>query len=234
MKKSKSMTRILAALPIVWMAYTGAPLMADTKLEESRRLEPGGKFVVDADAGSVEIAGTAKSGAHITITSDSDDLAEKFDIKVDESPGLVKITVRKKGSGWSNLFSWSSVHAPNFKVEIPAETALAIKTGGGHIQVEKMERDANLETSGGHISVEHLRGKLDGSTSGGHIQVLDVTGDVKIETSGGHIKTEDIRGALQCQTSGGHLSLRNVTGDIHCETAGGHIEVENAGGLVDV
>ncbi len=198
-------------------------------MEESRRLEPGGQFVLDADAGSVELVGTAKSGARIVITSKDDKLAENFDIKIEESAGMVKVTAKKKGSGW---LSWGNVQAPNFKIEVPTSTALQIETGGGHLEIASIRGPADLRTSGGHIGVESLEGKLVAATSGGHISLKGITGDSSVETSGGHIEAEKLTGALECRTSGGHIEVHGVTGDLKASTSGGHIEISGAGGRV--
>ena len=94
---------LIAIVSLALLPAGAGAVLAETRMEESRRLEPGGQFVLDADAGSVELVGTAKSGARIVITSKDDKLAENFDIKIEQSAGMVKVTAKKKGSGLALL-----------------------------------------------------------------------------------------------------------------------------------
>src|SRR5438874_12071960 len=114
------------------LLFTASPLTADTRIEKDLRLSPGGKLIVDAAAGSVEIKGSSRSGAHVLVTSKRDDLEDRYELKFEEGAGSVTITSRKKGArtGWLH---WGSEAAPSFEIEVPTETVLQVATGGGHV-----------------------------------------------------------------------------------------------------
>src|SRR5262245_2453995 len=217
-----------AAAAVVFFA-AGAAALAGTRIVEDRKLEPGGKLIVESDAGSVELKGGSGSGAHIVITSDYDDLKEQFDFKYEETAGTLRIVAKKKGSSWLH---WGTVHAPNFEIQVPSRTTPSIQTGGGHIEVDSIDGNADLHTSGGHIQVSDLTGTLTADTSGGHISLKNITGDSKVETSGGHIEATSLKGKLHAETSGGQIRLKDVSGDIDASTSGGHISITGAGGRV--
>ena len=219
-------------LPAVLLLAALPALAEGTRIEKHLRLEPGGRLVIKSDAGSVDLTGTSGSGAHILVTSKSDDLEDRYNFEFKESPGEVRIIVTKKGHWLSSWFS-SNNSGPAFEIEVPRQTALDIATGGGHIAIEKINGDSSLDTSGGHIQVTDLKGKLTAHTSGGHISLRDVDGDANIETSGGHIDVEDLKGSLTSETSGGHVSIKDVSGDITTSTSGGHIDIIGAGGRVN-
>src|SRR5262249_51341694 len=210
---------------------SSAALAQGTRIVEDRKLEPGGKLILEADAGSVDLKGGSGSGAHIVITSEDDDLKEKFDFKYEETAGQLRIVAKKKGAeGWLH---WnSSTHAPNFEIQVPSRTTLSIQTGGGHIEVDTIQGNADLHTSGGHVKVSDLQGTLTVETSGGHSSLKDITGDSSVETSGGHIEADTIKGKLHAETSGGHIRVKDVSGDIDASTSGGHISISGAGGRV--
>lgn len=221
-----------AAIVALFVAGTNA-WAEGVRIVEDRKLEPGGKLIVEADAGSVDLSGGSRSGAHIVITSDYDDLKDKFDFKYEESAGTLRIVVKKKGTeGWLSGWFGSSVHAPNLRIDVPSRTLLDIRTGGGHIEIASIRGDAGLHTSGGHIQVSDLEGALTAETSGGHISLKSLVGDASVETSGGHIEAESLKGKLHAETSGGHISLKDVSGDIDASTSGGHIGISGAGGRV--
>jgi type VI protein secretion system component Hcp len=226
---SKRTGRIV--LPAFLLFAAAVPALAEgTRIEKQLRLEPGGRLVVQSDAGSIDLTGSSSNGAHVLVTSKSD-LEDRYNFEFKETPGEVRIIVTKKGHWLSNWFTWNG-SGPNFEIQVPRQTTLDISTGGGHIAVEKITGDSSLDTSGGHIEVTGLKGKLKARTSGGHISLRDIDGDANIETSGGHIEVDDMKGALTSETSGGHISLKDITGDITTSTSGGHIEITGAGGRV--
>ena len=217
---------LLAALAAV---TSFLPALADTRIEKTLKLDPGGKLTVAADAGSLTITGSTSPGAHLLLTSDKDDLESRFDLKLEELPGELRITLKKKESitSWSTWFNNAKVA---FEIQVPTKTRTQLRTGGGHVAVHALEGDATAETSGGHIEVGDLRGNLTAETSGGHISVKKISGNAKVETSGGHIEADGVDGNLSADTSGGHIEIRNARGRVDADTSGGHVEVSFAKG----
>lgn len=220
----------LAAATLALIA--SVPALADTRIEKNLKLDSGGKLTIVSDAGSISVTGSSSSGAHIVLTSNKDDLESRFDLKFEELPGEVKITMKKKGTldFWSSWFNNSKI---SFDIQVPTKTRTDLATGGGYLSLNTLEGEAKLSTSGGHIEVNSLKGSLVGETSGGHIALKSVDGDAKIETSGGHIEVDGVTGMLKGTTSGGHIEVANVGKDIHVETSGGHIEIRDAHGRVE-
>jgi hypothetical protein len=205
------------------------PALAETRIDKNFKLDSGGKLTVDADAGSLTVTGSSSAGAHVVLTSDKDDLESRFDLKFEELPGELRITLKKKDSltSWNTWFSSSKIR---FEIQVPSKTFTQLETGGGHIKLRSLEADANAETSGGHIEVTDLRGNLTAETSGGHIVVKNVSGNAKVETSGGHIEADGVDGNLFAETSGGHIEIRGAKGRVEADTSGGHVEVSFAKG----
>jgi hypothetical protein len=109
----------LAAAALAVLA--AAPAFADTRIEKNLKLDSGGKLTIVADAGSVTVTGTAASGAHVLLTSSRDDLESRFDLKFEELPGEVRITMKKKESldFWSSWFNNSRI---SFEIQVPTKT----------------------------------------------------------------------------------------------------------------
>jgi DUF4097 and DUF4098 domain-containing protein YvlB len=218
---------LLIAAAVGLLSYL--PALADTRIEKNLKLESGGKLTIVADAGSLTVSGSSSSGAHVVLTSDKDDLESRFDLKFEELPGEVRVTLKKKDAltSWTNWFSSSKIR---FEIQVPTKTTTDLQTGGGHIKLSSLEGDANADTSGGHIEVSDLRGNLSAETSGGHIAVKHISGNAKVETSGGHIEADGVDGNLVAETSGGHIEIRGAKGRVDADTSGGHVEVSFAKG----
>lgn len=225
---NRSLLRLLVPAAAA-AVLTVLPALAETRIEKNLKLEPGGKLTLDSDAGSVTVAGSASSGARVVLTSDKDDFTSRFDLKCEELPGEVRITLKKKDSltAWSSWFNNARIR---FEIQVPAKTATTLQTGGGHIALRGLEGDQSAETSGGHIEVEDVRGNVKAETSGGHISLDKISGNAKVETSGGHIKADGVQGNLSAETSGGHIEVRNAGGRVDADTSGGHVEVGFAKG----
>jgi hypothetical protein len=205
----------LIAIGLLVLAVPG---WAGSQFERTLTLNPGGRFTLDSDDGSVSVTGTDQPGVRVVITSNRDDLQNVIDFRFDENPGTVRIQARHH-SHWS----WFSSLNLHYEIRVPKTTALDIKTGGGAIEINSVEGEAELNTSGGPITVSGLSGRLHAQTSGGGVRVQDVHGDADLESSGGAIEADSIDGGLIAHTSGGPIRIQRVTGRVDAHTSGGGI-----------
>jgi len=220
---------------------TASPAAAESRLEKNLELQPGGQFVLESEAGSVTVTGASRSGAHVVITSDREDLNSELDFSFSSSGGVAHVTARRKHeSGWSHSLS---VH---FEIELPTETRTEIRTGGGGITLSGLRGAADVKTSGGPIEVTGLNGNLEAHTSGGPIHLREVTGDAHVATSGGPIDVDALDGNLEAHTSGGGIRIDKVSGYVEAKSSGGPIRatyspgnrhggvLETSGGSIEV
>jgi DUF4097 and DUF4098 domain-containing protein YvlB len=195
------------------------PTWAGSQLVKTLKLDPNGRFVLDADAGSVTVMGSDQPEAIVVVTSNRDDVQQRIDFSFEESPGMVRVKARRRS--WHLFDFW--FEWLNYKIRVPKTTTLEIRTGGGGITVYSMSGDADLKTSGGSIEVSHLKGMLRAHTSGGHIKAEQIQGETDIETSGGGIEADSVDGQLTASTGGGSIRIDQVTGQVNAHTSGGSI-----------
>jgi DUF4097 and DUF4098 domain-containing protein YvlB len=205
-------------------------LSAESRMEKTLRLEPGGRFSLDTDMGSVTVVGTNSPGARLVITSRRRELDELLRFNFREDPGSVSVTAKRKRG---RIFGWHRGDSVHWEVQVPAQTELDIDTSGGGIRIAGLRSDAKLETSGGRIEVRDLVGELQGHTSGGGIRLERIRGRMHVETSGGGIEGTELDGPIDAETSGGSVRLGRVTGDIRAHSSGGGIYIHDAGGRVE-
>lgn len=226
MRKNHHFTAALAM--VLFTSLLPVLARADYHRERTLKLDPGGTFVIESSSGSVTITGASQSGAHIEITSNRSDLENLFDISYEENPGEARVIVRKKHD-----HLWEHNLQLHFDVQVPTETSVEVKTGGGSVKISNLRRDARLSTSGGSIKVSDLAANLEAHTSGGSIDLRQISGSARVDTSGGSIQGDSIGGRLDARTSGGPITLDDVKGDLLAHTSGGSIRIANAGGRVD-
>ncbi|HEX6852127.1 MAG TPA: DUF4097 family beta strand repeat-containing protein [Candidatus Polarisedimenticolaceae bacterium] len=228
------MRSVFRTFVLVAAAVTAATVVhADSRIEKTLKLAPGGKFFLDSQAGSVEVQGVARDGVRVVITATSDDLAEQWTFEIQELQGEARLIARRKGSdGKSSWFGgwFNSERAPKFVVEVPSKADVEVDTGGGSVSVRDLEGAVAVDTSGGAILVEKVRGNARLDTAGGSIKVSGLDGSVLADTSGGSIRIAGVTGDIKADTSGGSISLDAIAGLVDADTSGGSISATFAKG----
>jgi hypothetical protein len=221
---------------LLWTLVFAGSASADSKLERKLNLQPGGTFGLDTDVGSVTLTGDSGAGATVTVTSERSDLARRYDVQFHESASGVRVTVKRRGSGWLTDFfggDWFNGGQVHFLINVPRQTSVTVNTSGGEVRVSRVEGDARVRSSGGGLRLEELEGNVEAHTSGGSIRARRVGGDLRAATSGGGIEIADVTGGVRAETSGGGIRIDGVTGEVYADTSGGGVDVRRAGGRVE-
>jgi hypothetical protein len=186
---------------------------AEYRQQERFELGSGGKLTLRTEAGGAEVRGGAGETAVVTVTSKRADFTEKYEVRFEESPGLLSVVIARKGPKVVSWF-WEGGPPATVVVELPRRTSVEVSS------------------SGGGVVVEGLEGSVKAESSGGGARVADVTGDVVSSSSGGGVHVERIRGSAKLDSSGGSVVAREVSGDLESESSGGGVRIEEAGGAV--
>lgn len=214
---------LIVTLGLAW----ALPAAADSRVEKTLKLEPGGRLVVDTELGAISVTGASGSDARVVVTSAGRDLEELLSLRFEDGSRTARITGRRK----HRFFNWSNDRV-RFEIQVPKESSLDLDTSGGRIVVADIQGDVKVHTSGGAIEVRDLVGDLDGHTSGGGVRLKSVKGRSRVETSGGSIDGLDLDGPVEADTSGGGITIKHVTGDLKAHSSGGSITIQDAGGQV--
>jgi len=205
---------------------------AYTRIEKNLKLEPGGTLYLDTSGGDVRVRGTSEPGARVVVTSNLSDLEKAFELRFDEEPHAVRIAAHRP----SNAPLWYSHVSLRFEIQVPCQTSLELKSGGGDVNVSELEGTFRLKTSGGDVEVSDVKGNLDGETSGGDMRVRQLNGDLRLRTSGGDIRAASVSGRVEIHSAGGDIEVSLARGNAsggEVETSGGeiHVAVDPAVGL---
>jgi len=215
----------------------------------------GGKLILRADMGSVEItpgSGNQLEGRLVLrVYTGSEEKARR----VFDAYHLSARSIEGGGVYVSGELSGSRHRdhsaGAEFDIKLPARFNLDVETQGGDIGVEgALQGEARLttaggdihttdisgpsrvETAGGGITMGNLGARAEARTAGGSIHVGNVRGDANIETSGGEIQVGQVDGTLRAETAGGDVVIAGAAGQVVAQTAGGQIEVGPTGGSV--
>jgi len=215
----------------------------------------GGKLILRADMGSVEIVSGSsnqlKGRVVVHVYTGSEEKARRlFD-----AYHLSTRSLEGGGIYVTGEFSGSRHHDPSvgaeFDIKLPARFNLDVETRGGDIGLQgPVQGEARLTTAGGDIhasdisgpskvetavggiSLGNLGARAEVRTAGGSIHIGNIRGDATIETGGGDIQVGQVDGSLRAATPGGDVDIAGASGQVVAQTAGGQIQVGPTGGSV--
>ena len=209
---------------VVALMATGA--VAETE-QRSFEASAGGRFVLDADWGRVEVETWDRDAVDVVVER-TDELES---LEFDEQEGTVSVRARRKERG---VFGWfRSDDAPLFQVSVPRRFDLDLTTAGGKIDIADIDGEVVARTAGGSLVVGEVAGSVHGRTAGGSIRIADATGAVDVGTSGGTIRLGRVGGPVHARTTGGSIHIDDALGSVSAHTTGGSIRLGDVGGTLD-
>ena len=101
----------------------------------------------------------------------------------------------------------------NLDLQLPRQTAVALATNRGNLNVSQRDGNADLSTRWGNASVEQLQGNASFHLRGGSVTAKNVTGNVQIEGVLHDGSISDVTGTLD-------FDVRYFTGDVQLSHLG--------------
>jgi Toastrack DUF4097 len=177
-------------------------------------VDPGGSLSVDTTLGSFHVdAGatdTVTVEAFFQVEADSLEKAErKFkDLQLNFAQNGNDVEIHSDFRGSKNHLTLE------FRISVPRNYNLKLKTGAGNIEVVDVYGNVNANTSGGSIRIKHVTGEIQAVTKGGNVSARmsdQLSADCYLSTSGGKVAVE----------------LNQASGfDVDAKTRAGHVITE--------
>ena len=108
-----------------------------------------------------------------------------------------------------------------FRVQLPVECGVSVRTRAGSIHVAGLKGRIRAETVSGGLQFSRITGDITGETGSGPVQIDGCVGVCNVVSRGGGIQVEAGSGTLHVETSGGSILVRQFRGAVHAETDGG-------------
>jgi len=198
---------------------------AGSSRSETFQVEKGGRLDLNTRAGDITISTWRKNEAVVTVQGIPPNI--ESDLRIRYDGGILRVDYDPRFP--RRLFNRRQ--GLRFKIDLPEEFGLDLRTGGGDIEVVgDLKGDVKSHTSGGDVTLRDIGGEVELTTSGGDIRVGTIGGDVHLQTSGGDIRVEEASSDLDVQTSGGDIRIGRVGNSLEAQTSGGDITIEFVGG----
>jgi hypothetical protein len=113
-------------------------------------------------------------------------------------------------------------------LDVPADTAVNLTTGGGNVQASGIDSDLVLNTGGGDVTVSGIGGTANVTTGGGNLTASDLGGTVQFSTDGGDVGGNSLTASqVTMGTGGGNVTLvfTRAPVNLNITSAGGDVSV---------
>src|SRR5438046_944668 len=138
------------------------------KIEKEFQVSTGGKLIVQADQGSIEVNSDARDKVHVRLfrhvkggsQAQADELFGNHDVTFTQDGNNVSIIGRNK----KDRFRFGSIRQPSlqvrYEISIPKRFDVDLNTSGGDIRLRELEGAATARTSSGSIELGMIAGQV--------------------------------------------------------------------------
>lgn len=219
-------TALAALLVAAWTAAAAAQewkVVDDDWCHGSRcevrelTLDPRDELAVKTVNGNIEVESWDRNEIRIRARvkvsrgSDADALFDEIEI---ETGDVIRARGPKRRGGFLGFFgsrNWSV----SYRVMVPRETALAVHTTNGDIEVSRVMGDIEFDTTNGGVKLLDVGGDVEGGTTNGGIRVglhaREWDGEeIDLHTTNGGIKVDlpdDFSGRIDVATTNGGIDV---------------------------
>ena len=230
----------------------------EQNLEKKFPVGPGGKLVIEADRGAIDVATGASDKVQVRVLREAkgatktqaDALFANHEVTFNQEGKTVTVTARekKKRTTFWGRQPWLEVR---YEVSIPKAFDVKLTTAGGNIQVGELEGSAFAHTTSGSIDLPRVTGRVEAQDAGGNITVGEAGADLTAHTTSGSITAKRVKGRVDASDAGGDIQVNEAGGDVVAGTtsgsitlgaikgkvtatdAGGNIKIESAEGDIE-
>lgn len=114
----------------------------------------------------------------------------------------------------------------DYRITVPAETALRTHTGSGDQNVEGLKGRIELESGSGDLRVARLTGEMRFRTGSGNVQAEELSGSIFSRAGSGDLDFEETgKGDADVETGSGNIHLKGLSGGLRASAGSGDITI---------
>ncbi len=209
-------TVVLAALALsACGGFPSAPLSARDVVEETRALEPDGRFELENVNGEITLRTWSRDEVRIEAerAATNEEALGEIEVDIEGEGREVRVKTRyPKRKSWLGGGHRGKV---DYEVTVPRGAEVRLKTVNGHVDVEGLTGDLRVESVNGGLELADLEGEVQAETVNGGIQA----GFDRVPREGKH-RFKTVNGGIEVslpEGTGGRLKAKTVNGGIDCD-----------------
>lgn len=224
-----------------------SPAFADTRVDQTRPLDPLGSVEIDNVKGSIQVR--VWDRAEVKIEGTLGDGVEKLEIEGDRQQLSIKVRYPNRGSGIGFLAGGDKSGPSDIKVTLPLRAKLDIDAVSANVDVTGVaSRELKIDSVSGDVAVagapreaeiESVSGDLNLTLNSPKVSAQTVSGDLNLRGRlSGEVSVETVSGSVDLaahQSRLNKISGESVSGDLRIAAAlneGGEIGLKTVSGDV--
>ena len=187
---------------------------------------------VQTDDGAVRVSTGDIKQVEIRVVYSGYTLDKNLRVTTAQNGDSVEVVAKTMGN-WG--FHWGMNHT-NLKVEVhmPKDADLEVTSGDGSVEADSISGNLNVKTGDGHITVQRAKGDILLHTGDGSIEGRQLDGKVDASSGDGHINIEGRFDSLNIRTGDGSVTARaqggsKVQSEWNIRTGDGSVDLELPG-----
>lgn len=140
-----------------------------------------------------------------------------------EAGRLSVIGPKQNGGGW-----FGKDRDLDVTVELPTDSAVAVKTGSADIIVEGQVKDTRLKTGSGDVTCDTFSGSALVETGSGDVEVAEAHAELNVKSGSGDVSVGTCLGSLQVSTGSGDVEIGTSNARAVVKTGSGDLLVTTA------
>jgi DUF4097 and DUF4098 domain-containing protein YvlB len=209
-------TALLAALGLsACTDFPGQPLAARDIIEETRALDPDGRFELENVNGRITLRTWSQDEVRIEAerAATSEEALSDIEIAISGEGREVRVRTRyPKQTAW---FSGGNRGKVDYEITVPRGADVRLKTVNGPVDVEGLSGDLRVESVNGGLDLADLEGEVQAKTVNGGIHA-----SFDRVPEGGQYRFKTVNGGIEVSLpddAGGRLEATTVNGSIDCD-----------------
>ncbi len=206
---------VVAALVLAsCTGFPSAPLNARDVVDETRALEPDGRFELENVNGRITLRTWSRDEVRIEATraATSEAALEDIEVVIEGEGREVRVKTRYPKGSW---FAGGHRGKVDYDLTVPRGADVRLKTVNGPVDVEGLAGSLRVESVNGGLELADLEGELRAQTVNGGIRA----GFSRVP-EGGRYELETVNGGIDLslpEGTGGRLKATTVNGGIGCD-----------------
>ena len=203
-------------------------------------------LLVEHRMGDVRVRAQARNDLRIQATihvsadsrTEASTLADRIEIDVQESAGMIAITtrypdmlIRETQRGGRNRNVSFSV---DYDLLVPERLPVSLRNRFGDIAVSGMKGGASIVNASGRVTAVDGAGRFDIENRFGIVEALRLAGDLTIRGANGPVSANGITGMVSISNQFGNVNAATIRGDALIINANGSVEATGITGRADL
>lgn len=231
---SLAATLLLVGACLVHIAGCYPQAEFERMIELEHPMEAGSTLAVSTASGSIDVTGGQTERCHAIVTiraraatpEQAQDLAEQVEIRIEPSPGQLRIKADRPRRLRNKSLSIS------YEITVPHETHVECSSASGSLDLADLTGNMNADAASGSVEAVRITGSVRLHAASGSVRAEEITaGDAHLNSASGSVRLLQASEMGRCElhAASGRVAAEHIQADsVSLHTASGSVRLTDA------